>query len=269
MARPKQQPGREALRTDKAVERSGAAPFPMIGLSILIVCLLGLTAATAARNRIYHDPVSLWHSAVKSSPNKKRTHENYGQALSSAGRLDEALKQLNTVLSLPDTDQSVPFRDVYREVGVVYFRLGLVDESIIAWKKGLVYAPMDAGLMNNISLALLRQKRPDEALSYALQAVQSNPYMPEPMNTSGEVYLTLGQPAKAAEYFMRYVQFRPEDSRGYWNAALALERAGDYQRSAQYASAFLSLERDPRFVQAGQQLLQSLKARMGSAGIPK
>ncbi len=243
-----------------------AAPSFITVLAVLLLTgyVLSLSAAAMARNRIFHDPVSLWHSAVLSSPNKKRTHENYGQALSTAGKLDDALRQLKTVLALPDSDQSVPFRDVDRELGVVYFRLGLIDESINAWKKGLTYAPMDAGLLNNISIALMRQQRFEEALSHALEAVRSNPYMPEPLNTAGEVYLSLGQPAKAAEYFMQYVQARPEDSRGYWNSALALERAGDYQRSAQYASAFLSMEQDPRYVQAAQSLLQSLRERQGT-----
>jgi tetratricopeptide (TPR) repeat protein len=247
-------------------QRAELSALTIIASLLLVAYLAWFAAETAARNRIYHDPISLWHSAVTSSPNKKRTHENYGQALSTAGKLEDALKQLKTVLALPDEDQSVPFRDVYRELGVVYFRLGLIDESITAWKKGLVYAPMDAGLLNNISIALLRQRRFDEALSHALEAVRSNPYMPEPLNTAGEVYLSMGQAGKAAEHFMKYVQFRPEDSRGYWNAALALERAGDYERSIQYVSMFLSMERDPRYVQSAQSLLQSLKSRAGAGG---
>jgi tetratricopeptide (TPR) repeat protein len=250
----------------KAAKPAMSSRFTVLALVLLTGYIAALATATVARNKIFHDPLSLWHAAVTSSPNKKRTHENYGQALSTAGKLNEALVQLKTVLALPDSDQSVPFRDVYRELGVVYFRLGLIDDSIAAWTKGLAYAPMDAGLLNNISIALMRQQRYDEALSHALEAVRSNPYMPEPMNTAGEVYLAIGQPAKSAEYFMQYVQLRPEDSRGYWNAALALERAGDYQRSMQYVKMFLSMEQDPQFLQAGQSLLQSLQSRAGAGG---
>lgn len=251
-------------------QRHPALPFfSVLSIVLLAGYIAALAVATVERNGIFHDPLTLWHAAVKSSPDKKRTHENYGQALSTAGKLDEALSQFKTVLALPDMDQSVPFRDVYREIGVVYFRLGLIDESIGAWQKGLAFAPMDSGLLNNISIALLKQGRLDEALSHALEAVRSNPYMPEPANTAGEVYLSMGQPAKSAEYFMKYVQFRPEDSRGYWNAALALERAGDLQRSAQYTMMYLSMEQDPRMRQAAQSLLQSLQNRMGTAGSRK
>ena len=250
---------------NKKAHPVAASEFTTLAVLLLAAYVASLAAAAASRNEIFHDPVSLWRAAVESAPNKKRTHENYGQALSTAGKLDEALKEFKTVLSLPDRDESVPFRDVYRELGVVYFRLGLIDESISAWKKGLTYAPMDSGLLNNIAIALLRQHRLDEALSHALEAIRSNPYMAEPLNTAGEVYLSLGQPAKATEKFLQYVQVRPEDSRGYWNAAIALERSGDLRLSAQYVSMFLSMGPDPTYRQAALSLLDSLQKRMGTA----
>jgi superkiller protein 3 len=188
----------------------------IIGMSLLLLYIGYLTVTAFQRNSIFHTPVTLWKSAVQSAPDKRRTHENYGQALSTAGLLQEALQQFKTVLALPD-DGSVPMRDVYREIGVVNFRLGLIDDSIAAWKKGLEYAYMDAGLLNNISIALMKQQRFDEALSHAEMATRANPYMPEPANTLGEIYMARGEYAKAAEKFQYFLRLRPEDSRGYWN----------------------------------------------------
>ena len=236
----------------------------MIGMSLLLLYIGYLTVTAFQRNSIFHTPVTLWKSAVQSAPDKRRTHENYGQALSTAGLLQEALQQFKTVLALPD-DGSVPMRDVYREIGVVNFRLGLIDESIAAWKKGLEYAYNDAGLLNNISIALMKQQRFDEALSHAEMATRANPYMPEPANTLGEIYMARGEYAKAAEKFLYFLRLRPEDSRGYWNAALAYERAGEYEKSLRLANQFLAMEVDPRYRQAAMQLVNSLNNRM-SAG---
>lgn len=236
----------------------------MIGMLLLLLYVGYLTVSAFKRNSIYFNAVTLWKSAVESAPDKRRTHENYGQALSTAGLLDEALKQFKTVLALPD-DGSVPMRDVQREIGVVYFRLGLLDESIAAWKKGLEYAYMDAGLLNNISIALMKQQRFDEARSHAEMAARANPNMPEPVNTLGEIHMATGDYKKAAQYFMIFLQLRPEDSRGYWNAALAYERAGEYEQSLRFANRFLAMEVDPRYRQAAMQLVNSLNNRM-SAG---
>jgi superkiller protein 3 len=233
----------------------------LIGMSLLLLYMGYLTVLAFQRNTIFHSTVTLWKSAVESAPDKRRTHENYGQALSTAGLLDEALRQFKTVLALPD-DGSVPLRDVYREIGVVYFRLGLIDESISAWKKGLEYAYGDAGLLNNISIALMKQQRFDEALSHAEVAVRANPYMPEPNNTLGEIYMAKGEYGKAAEKFLFFLQLRPEDARGYWNAALAYERAGDYEKALRLANQFAAMEPDPRFRQQAMQLINSLNERM-------
>ena len=208
---------------------------------LLTAMVCALVPATLARNIVYRDTVTIWKSMVESSPNKRRPHENYGQALSTAGYLPEALREFQTVLALPD-DGSVPMRDLYREIGVVYFRMNLIDESVIAWQKGLQYAPFDSGLLNNLSIALLKQKRFEEAISYAETAARYNPGMPEPMNTLGELYLAKGEPRKAAEYFKKFLQLRPEDSRGYWNVTLALREAGDNAEAMAYASKFLAVE---------------------------
>ncbi len=246
-----------------AVEHRGLpAGAPSVVLLALLAVYIGyFTVSTIMRNSIFHDPVSLWRSAVESAPDKRRTHENYGQALSTVGSLNEALEQFKTVLALPD-DGSVPPRDVYREIGVVYFRLGLFDDAIVSWKKGLEYAAFDAGLMNNIAIALMRQGHLDEALSYAQTATRSNPYMPEPVNTLGEILMARGDYAKAAEYFERFLQLRPEDSRGYWNTALALERSGDYERAYRFATRFLQHEPDPRYRQAAISMINNMRAKI-------
>jgi tetratricopeptide (TPR) repeat protein len=232
-----------------------------VAILILVLVSISLTVSTSERNSIYKNSVEVWKSMVEGSPNKRRPHQNYGQALSTAGKLHEALNEFKTVLSLDD-DGSVPMRDTYREIGVVYFRLGLFDEAIIAWQKGLEYAPYDAGLLNNLAIAFMKLKRLDEAASYAEAAVRSSEYMPEPLNTLGEISLNQGNPRKAAEYFKRYLYLRPEDSRGYWNTALALREAGEFEEALKYATRFLALESDPRYRQTAVQLVDHLKNRL-------
>jgi len=91
--------------------------------------------------------------------------------------------------------------------------------------------------------------------------------MPEPLNTLGEIFLAKGESRRAAEYFKKFLQLRPEDSRGYWNAALALREAGDNAEAIAYASQFLAVERDPRYRQMAEELIAQLKA--GRRAVPR
>lgn len=242
------------LRAAVPITPHHAAGMSMFAMALLTLYLAAFLVMTFERNKVYQTGLSVWKSMVESSPNKRRTHENYGQALSTAGRLQEALKEFQQVLALPD-DGSVPLRDVYREIGVAQFRLGSYDDAIAAWQKGLVYAPFDAGLLNNLAIAFLKLNRYDDAISYAQAAARSNPVMPEPANTLGEISLARGEYLASAKYFKQYLYLRPEDPKGSWNLALALTRGGNYDEAYQYAMRFASVTADPAERAGAQELM--------------
>ena len=108
--------------------------------------------AAYLRNSIYLTPLTLWGATADMAWHKECPRENYGQSLSTAGFSEDALREFKIVQSMPE-DGSVPLRDRYRENGVVYIRLNMIDESILVWEEGLVYAAYDTSLMNNMALA--------------------------------------------------------------------------------------------------------------------
>jgi len=218
------------------------------------------------RNGIYETPVSMWTDTALKSPTKRRVHENLGQALSTAGLYEDAMREFKAVLSLRD-DGSVPPRDIYREIGVVYFRVGMIDDAIASWQTGLRYAPFDASLLNNLSIAYLKKGRLDEAAASARMALSAAPGMPQALNTLGEVLMSQGEYDKAAEYFLRAIQNAPEDKNKYWNAALALAKAGKPDMAYQYMGMYASMEPDPAGRQRALLIMNSLrKPSSGGSG---
>jgi tetratricopeptide (TPR) repeat protein len=198
-------------------QNNGRGILLPVALSLLIIGVL--MALAYARNSIYHNHVTLWADITKRSPNKRRAHENYGQALSTVAAsenrpeerrelLDKALHEFQTVLALPD-DGSVPLRDLYRELGVVYFRLERYDDAITTWETGLSFAPNDPSLLNNLSVVMMQTKRYDEAARYAKTALVGAPSMPQALNTMGQVYLMKRDYEKAARYFLRALEVYP------------------------------------------------------------
>lgn len=243
-----------------AIERTATVSLPTLMLSFLIICALGATAYQ--RNGIYHDFITLWGNITKTSPNKRRAHENYGQALSTVGRLEEALREFNTVLALKD-DGSVPMRDLYREIGVVYFRMNRMDDSISAWKTGLQKAPNDPSLLNNLSIALLQTGRYEEAAASAQTALFADPNMPQALNTMGQVLMLKKDYEKAVKYFLKAIEQQPDVPARYWNVALALEQSGKYEMAMQYASRYAEMEQDGVARQRANGFIEHLKTMMG------
>ncbi len=219
-------------------------PFVLISMALSFVLICVFAAATYERNSIYHSHVTLWAEVVKKAPNKRRAHENYGQALSSEGYYIEAEKEFKTVMALPD-DGSVPLRDLYREIGVVDFRIGKFDDAIVAWQTGLRYAPNDPSLLNNLSIVYMQTGRFDEAAAAAQAALAGDPTMPQALNTMGQVYLVRKDYDKAVDYFLKAVYREPDVPARYWNAALALEQAKKIDQAYEYASKYAAMETDP------------------------
>jgi tetratricopeptide (TPR) repeat protein len=253
------------LYTISAMLKRYATLIYVLSASALLVCL---GVAANLRNEIYKTPVTLWADNAAKSPDKRRTHENYGQALSTAGMYQAAIKQFETVKALND-DGSVPLRDLYREIGVVYFRLGLIDDSIDSWQTGLKYAPFDPSLSNNLAVALLRKGRLDEAESTVRTALTVQPTMPHLWNTLGEVMMAKGKDEEAANAFLTSIEYGPDVPARFWNAALALSRTGQYEKAYEYGSRYLAMEPDYRQRQQAAEFLGRLQAGPLSKGKPR
>jgi tetratricopeptide (TPR) repeat protein len=209
----------------------------LTSLLVMAGILVSLVVATYMRNAVFKSPVTLWADTSSKSFNKRRTHENYGQALSTEGMYNDAIREFRTVLDLQD-DGSVPPRDVYREIGVVSFRIGLIDDAISFWQTGLRYAPGDPSLLNNLSVAFIQQQRYDEAESAVRMALLADPNMPHLLNTMGEIMMARRKYQEAVTYFLAAIEKGPDVAARYWNAASAFEGTGRYDMAYEYASRY-------------------------------
>ncbi len=249
-----------------SVQRSGFLIVISVVLSAAL--LIAFTVGTKLRNRVFQTPVTLWADASSKSADKRRTHENYGQALSTAGLYKEALEQFKTVIALPD-DRSVPMRDLYREIGVVYFRMGLIDDSIKAWQTGLGHEPYDPSLLNNLSVAFLRQQRFDEAEKTIRQALVGAPSMPQALNSLGEILMIRQKYQEALNCFLRAIQVSPDAPTRYWNAALAFEKTGKYDQALEYANRYAAMEMMPQQRLRAAEFIKYLKSKYFNKGVNK
>jgi protein O-mannosyl-transferase len=233
-------------------------PYVLFSMALSLILVGVFTFATYARNSIYHSHVTLWAEVVKKAPNKRRAHENYGQALSSEGFYKEAYNEFKTVMSLPD-DGSVPLRDLYREIGVVDFRIGQFDDAIVAWQTGLRYAPNDPSLLNNLSIVFMQTGRFDEAAAAAQTALAGDPTMPQALNTMGQVYLLKKDYDKAVEYFLKAAYREPDVPARYWNLALAYEQDRKIDKAYEFAQKYAAMEPDPAGRQRAYGYIEHLK----------
>ncbi len=208
-----------------------------LGILLPAAILVAFTAFTLARNGDYQTKILLWEATVKESPLKRRPHQSYACELSRVGRFDEALREFETALKLPD--DRISRGDVYREMGTAYFGLGRYDDAISVYFKGLPYARRtDGRLFNYIALAYMKKRDYDGALAYAEKARDADPRRPRPWGTLAEIFSDKGDYDRASEYYLKAVELDPDAVFRYKNAALSLEKAGRYEEAYRFMSVY-------------------------------
>jgi len=228
--------------TERCFPCQAATRFLFLCFAIL---LLILTTATVMRNRAYRDKVSLWADTVKKSPEKQRTHHNYGCALAGVELHEAALQEFRKTLAMKP-DGSVLYGYLLIEMGNSYYKLEQYDKAISTWQEALRREPDSAELLNNLAMGFLKKKRFGDARNYAERALTIEPSAADTLNTLGQIHLALGDPDAAIRYFLQALEKEPEVVARYVDVIEVFEKTGRSALAREYAGRAAMLEYDAR-----------------------
>ncbi len=126
-----------------------------------------LVMAVMARERaaVWKDGVSLWTDAMQKDDGQPKTLNNFGVALTLAGRHEEALRLLDRAVAL-----KVDYGDAFYNRGLVNYNLGRKEAAIADYTNAIKYRPSLAEAWHNRAGTLYTIGRPQEALVDALKA---------------------------------------------------------------------------------------------------
>lgn len=159
---------------------------------VSIVVVLSLSAATYARNNIWKDRESLWEDIVQNSPNLARPHTGLGAIYYNQGRLDEAMREFQTAVSLDLSNFGAHYN-----IGLIYWQRGLLDEAKKEFQAALWLKPDNADIHN----------------------------------TLGKVYAQDGFLHDAKKEYETALKFNPDHGDARKNLAVLMNNAGDKNNS--------------------------------------
>src|SRR5512138_3553214 len=95
-------------------------------IAAALVILALLAGASLVRGSVYRDEITVYTDTVERSPDKARPHNNLGDALRKAGRLEEAQVHFERALALkPD------YPDALNNLATIYNNNGRKRDAII------------------------------------------------------------------------------------------------------------------------------------------
>lgn len=117
--------------------------------ALLALVALPLGAATALRNEVWRDDLTLWADAAAKSPNKARPHQFLGVALDERGETDAAIAELRRALDLQPA-----YKEALFNLGNVYVHRGMLPQAMVAFTLAVQLDPGYAMGHNNLGAVL-------------------------------------------------------------------------------------------------------------------
>lgn len=192
--------------------------FTSAGLALIAA----LGVVTAARNRVYASPLTLWSDTVAKRPENAVAHGSLGAALGEAGRPEEAAAAHRRALELnPNYTPSLG------NLGMYLADRGSPDEGFRLIERANQLQPHSAmgQVFAGVSLRLLQ--RPDEALVRFARAIELNPLLPAAHYEYGDALAHSGRLAEAERALEAATRLDPGYAEAHLNLAGVRLRMGD------------------------------------------
>lgn len=188
---------------------------------LLMAVALALAVATFLRNSVWRDPVVFWRDVTKKSPAKPRPHTHLGNAYLQRGRIDEAMREFHTVLSLNPRAYKA-----HHSLALAYIRLRLFDEAEREFQAALTIKPDDFQTRSNLGHFYTVTGRPDLAIGEFRTAAALSPRHPVIHLTLARACLDQGQLDEAERELLAALEVQPENPDAHDGLGMVYERLG-------------------------------------------
>ncbi len=146
-----------------------------VGALVLAVIVLG--TMTINRNRLWSNDLDFYTEMVRVAPSSAAAHGNLAHAHYNLGKLDEAIKEMETASSLVPGNPDIVF-----ELGTYYFKAARYEEAASAFEKAVSGRPIKDEAWNLLGITYAETGRIDAATEAFTRAVELNPSSPAANN---------------------------------------------------------------------------------------
>jgi tetratricopeptide (TPR) repeat protein len=143
----------------------------LVALSVVLV-ITAQGHTVYYRNSIWIDELSLWSDNAHKAPGLHRPHHNLGKALLVAGRMEEALVEMQAALAAKPGARVGQKYATHHNLGVYYMHFQEYPEALWHFNKTLEYIPHHPPTYHDMAKIMLYQNRLPEARHYIAQAVK-------------------------------------------------------------------------------------------------
>ncbi|MCK4752053.1 MAG: tetratricopeptide repeat protein [Planctomycetes bacterium] len=221
-------------------ELSAKLPYRKVILGIIgTIVLLAMLVCTRLQVGYWQNNLALYEHALEVTENNYVMHNNFGDALYSDDRIDEALMHFDQALQI-----SPKYTDALNNKGRVFIELGKIDEAIAIFNEVLQLKSDSVQAFTNFGVALKKQDKIDEAIEKWKKALQIKPDYPGANYNIGLAMAQRGQYDAAVRYFNDALTVKPDWPEVLYNLGGIYIRQGKLELAAEQCAEALRLKPD-------------------------
>lgn len=190
-------------------------------LFVLMIC-------THLQLRYWKNNSTLFSHALAVTENNHIMHNNYGKVLSGKDQYEKAIEHFTEALRI-DPQYFVAQDNLARtlnNLGVALQKQKKIDHAIEKWEKALKLKPDLSSAHYNIGLALITKGKYDQAIKHLNKALQAKPNWHEPYNDLGLAYEGLGEYDLAIKNYNEALRLKPDYLNAHYNLGCAYYKEG-------------------------------------------
>ena len=245
-------------------------------LSMFVIVLL-YSVSTVARNKDWHDNLSLYGADILKVPESAHMQFYYANHISSDDEIakisdsltirktyEEALSHLDIAIEILPR-----YADAYQRKGFIYHKIKDYTKALESYEKCISINPTFPVAQNNYANLLFETKRFEEALKYFNSAFKLNPHYSHAAANIASVHGVFGEGLKQSaaqdpsrredylaessrhfqlsiEYFKKAIDLDPEAVSAYRMLAVTYANIGDSQNAEKYRAIADKVQREKK-----------------------
>jgi protein O-mannosyl-transferase len=222
--------------------RTRKATF-VLGSSIAVVMIFGLSFLTWRQTQVWRDPETLWNHVLSTIGPSLFAHNNLGNALTAQGRFVEATEQFHKALRIDPKDADATYN-----LGNVLAQQGKFEAAAQQLQHALQINPGNAMTAYDLGNVRAKQQRFEEAMEQFHNALKIDPGLASAHYNLGSLLSQQGKLNEAIAHFRQVMLLAPTDIRPPYNMGQLFAKQGKLDEAIRHFR--LALRIDPANVKA-------------------
>jgi tetratricopeptide (TPR) repeat protein len=202
--------------------------------------ILFLMAQLSMKQSFFEDAIEVLNDGLRIDPKRADFHAALGESYFTVGKVDKALEEFKTLVSLDPSPRSYVF------MGLCYRHLGKYDEATRYLKKSLGIDPNNVAALFNLGFIARKEGNSLQAEQYLQRAVRLGKDYPEALFELGNLKMDQKKYDEAVPLFRHFVEVTGDPTQGYYKLAIAERNLHQMEAAERDMNIFRTLSKSPQ-----------------------